>query len=134
PLAVPGRLVEPDRRGARVPGERTAAPRKGGAARGVPRGREGHREAVPRALSTAALRTRRPREARAAHGGAAAPGGDRGRRGDLSAAAQGASVLQAAPHAVRADHPAFSLVRPARALAVAEPLAAARRTAHERAR
>ncbi len=50
---------EPARRGARLPGERGAPARRRQPGRRLPRGRQGHRQALPRALPPPALRPRR---------------------------------------------------------------------------
>ena len=82
--AVPVRLHAPGRRGSRQPLQRHPAPRGGRADDGLPGGREGDRQAVRGALSTATVRARRIRRGRPAHGLADRPGRGRRLRGDLS--------------------------------------------------
>ncbi len=102
-----------DRRRGGAPRERApAALRRAPARARLPRGAQGHREAVPRPLPVAALRPRRLRG-----GGDACRGADRShlrrgsrggdarlRPGGLPAAAHGADLLP--------DHPHLSLARP----------------------
>ena len=66
--------------------QRDAAARAGPAGGGLPRGREGHGQAVLGALPAPALRPRRLRGDRAAHRRADRAGGGRRERGDLSEA------------------------------------------------
>ena len=121
--AVPLDLHAPGGRGPGEPPQRGPPARAGRAGDGLPRGRQGHRQALLRALPAAALRTRRVRRDRAADRGADRPRRRRRCRGDLPQDRREPHAREAHRGAVRAadaDLPVARAARPgAAAVAVA---------------
>ena len=118
-----------------VPGQsvqRQPAARAGPPGDGLPRGRQGHRQAVLGALPAAALRPRRLRRGGAAHRRPDHPDGGRRRRGDLPEDRRLAAARPPRRRALRADHPDLPLARAARpdpaAVEVADRVLRARST------
>ena len=101
-----------------------------------PEGFKGVGKPFSRALQAPALRPRRLRQCRAAHRCPDHPALGRGRRGDLSAHRQHPGPRPPARGAVRADHTALPVARPARLGAAAVQVAAGVRRAdpHRRVR
>ena len=93
---------------------RRAALRPGGARRRLPRGLQGRRQALPRAVQAPALRPRRLRRRGARGAGADRPVLRRRRRGDRADHRQHGHGGPAAGPAVRAGHADLPLARPAR--------------------
>ena len=93
---------------------------EGRAGRGVPRGREGHGQAVEGPLPPAAVRPRRVRQARAAHRRADHPGRRGRRRGGRADARQGDVVREEHRHPVDPGDPDVPVARPGRPAAAAQ--------------
>ena len=102
------------RRGRRLALQRAAAARAGHARGGVPRGREGDRQALFGALPAAALRSRRVRRGGAAGGRSDRAGGGRRKRGDLSQARRRPGARAADRRALLPRHAHLPVARPAR--------------------
>ena len=108
---VPLLVHAPCRRRPGEPAQRHPAARRGRARRGLPRGRQGDREAVSRALPRAALRSRGLRRGRPAHRLAHRPRCRRRLRGDLPEARREPGPRARRRGAVRAPDADLPLAR-----------------------